>query len=89
MQWYLTGHRMSLDSYFETAIPVETNLPELDFVTSNELSHYDIIISGSGLKSKVNYDEKKEYQVHNSLWNSWKGFDRTQEDRGVCQYINL
>jgi hypothetical protein len=58
---------MYLDSYFETAIPVETNLPELDFVTSNELSHYDIIISGLGLKSKANYDEKKEFQVRGLL----------------------
>jgi len=67
MGWYLTIHPMPLDSYFETVIPGDANLSELDFVTPNELSHYSSIISGLGIKNRNNYNEKKEYQVYSLL----------------------
>ena len=59
-----TSYPTSWNSYFETVIPAETNLSELDFVTINEFSHYISVIGGLELRNKANYDKNKEWQVH-------------------------
>jgi hypothetical protein len=55
---------MSWNSYFETVIPADPNLSDLDFVTINEFNHYISVIGGLELRNKANYDKKKEWQVY-------------------------
>jgi hypothetical protein len=52
-----------LRTHFESVIPAETNLSELNYVKINELAHYACVFGGSALREKAFFYQDKDSQV--------------------------